>query len=400
MIEGLKTLDNIDAAGKTILVRVDLNVPMQGGKVTDNTRIVRLRPTLDFLLKKKCRIVLLSHFDRPKGKFVPSMSLAPLVDELADIFSGTEIKFGVDCVGSAAKDAVSRLGIGEILLLENLRFHAQEEQGDINFARELASLGDLFVNEAFSCSHRAHASVVGINQFLPSYAGRLMQEELEVLSGIFSSAKKPIAAIIGGSKVSTKLELLENLSKTMDKILIGGAMANVFIKALGHSVGKSLCEDGMKDAALSILENAQKNNCKIILPVDLMVARKFAAHAPNKVAKIEAIPAEWTAVDIGPDSVRLFVDELKECKTIVWNGPVGAFETSPFDVSTYSIARSVAGFTESGDARSIAGGGDTVSALMHSGVIESFSYFSTAGGAFLEWLEGKTLPGVAALVKG
>ncbi len=400
MIEGLKTLDNIDAAGKTILVRVDLNVPMQGGKVTDNTRIVRLRPTLDFLLKKKCKIVLLSHFDRPKGKFVPSMSLAPLVDELADIFSGTEIKFGVDCVGSAAKDAVSRLGIGEILLLENLRFHAQEEQGDINFARELASLGDLFVNEAFSCSHRAHASVVGINQFLPSYAGRLMQEELEVLSGIFSSAKKPIAAIIGGSKVSTKLELLENLSKTMDKILIGGAMANVFIKALGHSVGKSLCEDGMKDAALSILENAQKNNCKIILPVDLMVARKFAAHAPNKVAKIEAIPAEWTAVDIGPDSVRLFVDELKECKTIVWNGPVGAFETSPFDVSTYSIARSVAGFTESGDARSIAGGGDTVSALMHSGVIESFSYFSTAGGAFLEWLEGKTLPGVAALVKG
>lgn len=398
MLAGLKTLDDMQAQGKTVLVRVDLNVPMQGGKVTDNTRIVRLKPTLEFLLKQKCKIVLLSHFDRPKGKFVPSMSLAPLVDELANTFSGTQVKFGVDCIGSAAREAVANLGVGEILLLENLRFHPQEEKGDELFARELSSLGDIFVNEAFSCSHRAHASVVGINKFLPSYAGRLMQEELEVLSGIFSSAKKPIAAIIGGSKVSTKLELLENLSKAMDKILIGGAMANVFIKALGHSVGKSLCEDGMKDAALSILENAQKNDCKIILPVDLMVARKFAAHAPNKVAKIESIPEEWTAVDIGPDSVRLFVDELSECKTIVWNGPVGAFETSPFDVSTFSIARSVAALTESGAARTIAGGGDTVSALMHSGVIGSFSYFSTAGGAFLEWLEGKTLPGVAALI--
>ncbi len=399
MIKGLKTLDDLDVKGKTVLVRVDLNVPMQGGKVTDNTRIVRVKPTLDFLLKKKCKIVLLSHFDRPKGKFVPSMSLAPLVDELASIFSGTEVKFGVDCIGSAAREAVSRLEVGEILLLENLRFHPQEEQGEENFARELSTLGDVFVNEAFSCSHRAHASVVGINKFIPSYAGRLMQEELEVLSGIFSNAEKPIAAIIGGSKVSTKLELLANLSKTMNKILIGGAMANVFISALGHDVGKSLCESGMKKEALSILKNAQKNNCKIVLPIDLMVARKFAQHAHNRVAKIEAIPAEWTAVDIGPDSVRLFVDELKECKTIVWNGPVGAFETSPFDVSTYSIARSVAALTDSGAARTIAGGGDTVSALMHSGVIESFSYFSTAGGAFLEWLEGKTLPGVAALVK-
>lgn len=400
MIAGLKTLEDMDAKGKTVLVRVDLNVPMQGGKVTDNTRIIRLKPTLDFLLKKKCKIVLLSHFDRPKGKFVPSMSLAPLVDELASIFSGTEVKFGVDCVGSAAREAITRLEIGEILLLENLRFHPQEEQGDENFARELASLGDVFVNEAFSCSHRAHASVVGINKFLPSYAGRLMQEELEVLDSIFSKAEKPIAAIIGGSKVSTKLELLENLSKTMNKILIGGAMANVFINALGHDVGKSLCEAGMKKNALSLLKNAEKNGCKIVLPIDLMVARKFAPHAPNRVAKIEAIPQEWTAVDIGPDSVRLFVDELKECKTIVWNGPVGAFETSPFDVSTFSIARSVAALTDSGAARTIAGGGDTVSALMHSGVIDSFSYFSTAGGAFLEWLEGKTLPGVAALVKG
>lgn len=399
MVAGLRLLEDIDVKGKTVLVRVDLNVPMQGGKVTDNTRIIRLLPTLDYLLEKKCRIVLLSHFDRPKGKFVPSMSLAPLVDALSSALGGKEVKFGVDCVGAAAREAVSRLDNGEILLLENLRFHPQEEQGDVNFARELASLGEVYINDAFSCAHRAHASIVAIMQFLPSAVGRLMQQELEVLDGIFSKAEKPIAAIIGGSKVSTKLDLLENLSKTMDKILIGGAMANVFLQAQGYSIGKSLCEAGMKKNALSILKNAEKNGCKIVLPVDLMVARKFAAHAPNRVVNIEAIPDEWTAVDIGPASVRLFVDELSTCKTVVWNGPVGAFETSPFDISTVSIARSIAALTASGKNRSIAGGGDTVSALMHSGVMDSFSYFSTAGGAFLEWLEGKTLPGVAALME-
>lgn len=396
-MQGLRTLEDMDVSGKTVLARVDLNVPMQGGKVTDNTRILRILPTLDYLLKKNCRIVMLSHFDRPKGKFVPSMSLAPLVDAVSDVLGGREVKFGVDCIGSAAREAVSRLANGEILLLENLRFHPQEEQGEVNFARELASLGDVFINDAFSCSHRAHASIVGITQFLPSAAGRLMQEELFALDGIFSKAEKPIAAIIGGSKVSTKLALLENLAKTMDKILIGGAMANVFLQAKGHSIGKSLCESGMKKTALSLLKNAEKNNCKIILPVDLMVAKKFSAHAGNRVVPVDAIPDELTAVDIGPESVRLFVDELKECKTVVWNGPVGAFETSPFDVSTASIARSISSMTDSGKIRSIAGGGDTVSALMHCGLAENFSYFSTAGGAFLEWLEGKTLPGVVAL---
>jgi phosphoglycerate kinase len=399
MVAGLSSLDSIDLRDKTVLVRVDLNVPMQGGKVTDNTRILRLLPTLEYLLKKNCRIILLSHFDRPKGKFVPSMSLAPLVDAVSEALGGKEVKFGVDCVGTAAREAVSRLGKGEVLLLENLRFHPQEEAGDNNFAHELASLGEVFINDAFSASHRAHASIVGLAKLLPTVAGKLMEQELEALDTMFAKAQKPIAAIVGGSKVSTKLDLLENLSKTMDKILIGGAMANVFLQAQGHSIGKSLCESGMKKTALSLLKNAEKNNCKIVLPVDLMVAKKFALHAPNRVVPIDAIPDELTAVDIGPESVRLFVDELRECKTIVWNGPVGAFETSPFDTSTVSIARSIAALTASGKCKSIAGGGDTVSALMHSGVMDSFSYFSTAGGAFLEWLEGKTLPGVVALLK-
>lgn len=397
-MQDLRLIEDIELNEKTVLVRVDLNVPMQGGKVTDNTRIVRILPTLNYLLKKNCRIVLLSHFDRPKGKFVPSMSLAPLVDALSELLDGREVKFGVDCVGSAAREAVNRLEKGEILLLENLRFHPQEDEGDVNFARELASLGDVYINDAFSCSHRAHASIVAITQFLPSAAGRLMQQELGVLDSIFAKAEKPIVAIIGGSKVSTKLDLLENLSKNMDKILIGGAMANVFLQAQGHSIGKSLCESGMKKTALSLLKNAEKNNCQIILPVDLMVAKKFSAHAINRVVSVDAIPDELTAVDIGPETVRLFVDEIKASKTVVWNGPLGAFETSPFDVSTASIARSIAALTDGGKIRSIAGGGDTVSAIMHCGLTESFSYFSTAGGAFLEWLEGKILPGVTALI--
>ncbi len=397
-MQGLRKLEDVDVNNKTVLVRVDINVPMQGGKITDNTRIVRLLPTLNYLLERNCRIVLLSHFDRPKGKFVPSMSLAPLVDGLSEVLGGKEVKFGVDCVGVAAHEAVNKLGHGEILLLENVRFHPQEEEGDVNFARELASLGDVYVNDAFSASHRAHASIVAITQFLPSVAGRLMQQELEMLESMFSNAEKPIAAIVGGSKVSTKLDLLENLSKNMDKILIGGAMANVFLQAQGHKIGKSLCESGMKGTALSLLKNAQKNGCKIVLPVDLMVAYKFAAHAVNKVVPIDAIPDDMTAVDIGPESVNLFVNELKECKTVLWNGPVGAFETTPFDGSTVSLARSIAALTGSGKVRSIAGGGDTVSALKHSGLSDSFTYFSTAGGAFLEWLEGKAMHGVVALV--
>lgn len=390
-------LEDLDLANKTVLLRTDLNVPMQGGKVTDNTRIVRAMPTISYLLEKNCKVIILSHFDRPKGKFVPSMSLAPLVDELAEAMWGKEVKFGVDCVGKVAKDAVASLNNGEVLLLENLRFHPQEESGDREFAREIASLGDFFVNDAFSCSHRAHASITGIAEFLPTAAGRLMQEELEVLTSIFAKPEKPIAAIIGGSKISTKLDLLENLTKTMDKIIIGGAMANTFLYALGHNVGKSICEKEMKETALSILKKAKENACEIVLPIDLVVARRFAAHAENRVVAVDKIPDDFTAVDIGCLSVALFANALSECKTVVWNGPVGAFETSPFDVSSVSIARHIASLTATQKLRSIAGGGDTVSAIMHSGLSESFSYLSTAGGAFLEWLEGKPLAGVEAL---
>jgi phosphoglycerate kinase len=394
-------LEDVDVTQKTVLLRTDLNVPMQGGRITDDTRIVRLLPTLDYLLKKKARIVLLSHFDRPGGKFVPSMSLAPLVDALSKALGGKEVQFGVDCIGPAARTAVDKLNPGEILLLENLRFHPEEEKGDANFAKELASLGDIFVNDAFSCSHRAHASITGLAQYLPVAAGRLMQEELEVLDSVMTNAEKPLGAIVGGSKVSTKLDLLENLTKTMDMLIIGGAMANTFLLAQGHNVGKSICEPSMKATAARILKEAEKQNCKIVLPADLVVVEKFAAHSPCRVVGVDAIPSTHTAVDVGPYSLQLYREALETCKTVVWNGPVGAFETSPFDASTVMLARIVGKLTGEKKLRSIAGGGDTVAALSHSGMACSFTYLSTAGGAFLEWMEGKTLPGVAALmVKG
>lgn len=392
-------LEDVEVTGKTVLLRTDLNVPMQGGRITDHTRILRLLPTLDYLVKNKARIVLLSHFGRPGGKFVPSMSLAPLADALSEALDGKKVKFGVDCIGPAAAAAVDKLKPGDILLLENLRFHAGEEAGDSRFARELASLGEIFINDAFSCSHRAHASITGLAQYLPVAAGRLMQEELEVLDTTMTSAKKPLGAIIGGSKISTKLELLENLIKTMDVLVIGGAMANTFLMAQGYEVGKSICEPSMKATAKRILKSAEKLGCHIVLPSDLVVVPRFAAQAPCRVVNVNAIPPTHTAVDIGPYSLQLYREALESCKTVVWNGPVGAFETSPFDASTINLARIVGKLTGEKKLRSIAGGGDTVSALTHAGMADSFTYLSTAGGAFLEWLEGKTLPGVAALAK-
>ncbi len=399
MVMKFPHLEDLDLAGKTVLLRTDLNVPMQGGKVTDNTRILRLLPTITYLIKKKCRIVLLSHFDRPGGKFVPSLSLAPLVDAVSAALGGKEVRFGVDCIGPAARDAVKKLKPGDIVLLENLRFHPEEENGDANFARELASLlGDVFINDAFSASHRAHASITGIAQYLPVAAGRLMEEELDVLGSIFLNAKKPMGAIIGGSKVSTKLALLENLTKTMDVLIIGGAMANTFLLAQGLDVGKSICEPSMKATAKRILKDAEKKKCRIVLPTDLVVVEKFAAHANCRVVDVDAIPSTHTAVDVGPYSLQVYREALQTCKTVVWNGPVGAFETSPYDASTVNLARIVGKLTAAKKLRSIAGGGDTVAALTHAGMAESFSYLSTAGGAFLEWLEGKTLPGIAMLL--
>ncbi len=391
-------LDDISFSGKTVLLRVDLNVPMQGGKVTDNTRIVRLKPTIDYLLKKKAKIVLLSHFGRPEGRFVPSMSLAPLVDTLAAAYGVSEVRFGVDCVGPAASEAVKKTKAGEIMLLENLRFHPEEEKGDKAFARDLASLGDIFVNDAFSCSHRAHASITGIAEFLPTVAGRLMEEELTQLSAIFSQPKKPITAIVGGSKVSTKLDLLNNLARKMDSIIIGGAMANTFLYAQGFKVGNSLHEPKLKATALKILKAAEKHGCRVLLPTDVVIAKAFETRSPCVVADVDDIPSWGIAIDVGPSSIQLFSEEIARSKTVVWNGPMGAFEISPFDASSIMLARVVAKLTRQKKIRSIGGGGDTVSALSHS-ALSDFSYISTAGGAFLEWLEGKELPGVLSLSK-
>jgi phosphoglycerate kinase len=398
MVIKFPRLEDVDLAGKTVLVRTDLNVPMQGGKVTDNTRIVRLLPTLEYLIKKKCRIVLLSHFDRPEGKFVPSMSLAPLVDALSEAMNGKDIQFGVDCIGPAAREAVSKLKAGDIVLLENVRFHPEEQAGDALFARELASLGDIFINDAFSASHRAHASVTGISAFLPIAAGRLMEQELTAITSIFTQAKSPITAIVGGSKVSTKLELLESLIEKVDNLVIGGAMANTFLSAQGCNLGSSLIEPKLKATAKRILDTAKKHQCRIILPVDVMVGKSLQANQPTETMGIDNIPEDKMVLDIGNETLRLIADCLIESKTIIWNGPMGAFETRPFDISTLMIAREIARLTRDGKLKSIAGGGDTVAALSISGLTDSFSYISTSGGAFLEWLEGKTLPGVAALM--
>ncbi len=391
------TLDDIEVAGKRVIVRMDLNVPMIAGRVTDNTRVVRLLPTLHELIRKKARIIILSHLGRPEGKYVPDMSLAPLVDALAAVLPGVSIKFGVDCIGTEAEAAVNNLKSGEILLLENVRFHDGEEANDPEFSKALAQLGDIYINDAFSSSHRAHASVVGITRFLPFAAGRLMEEELGNIEKFFGKVERPFTAVVGGAKVSTKLELLESLIDKVDHLIIGGAMANTFLFAQGVAMGKSLCEANLKDTALRILDRAQKKGCTIHLPQDAVVAETFAAHAASDVVGIGDIPKGAMILDVGPETVNAFADCLKHSKTLLWNGPLGAFETSPFDVSTVNLTRVVAALTREGKLKSVAGGGDTVAAMTWSGLAGRFSYLSTAGGAFLEWLEGKVLPGVAAL---
>jgi phosphoglycerate kinase len=391
------TLDSIDVSGKTVLLRVDLNVPMFAGKVTDATRIERVLPTIEYLREKNARVVLLSHFGRPKGKYEPTMSLAPLVDALAGYISGGEVRFGVDCVGKAARENIEATPFGSVILMENLRFHWQEEAGDEAFAKEMASLGDVYVNDAFSCSHRAHASISGLPNYLPTVVGLSMQQEIEMLTELFTAPERPLVAIVGGSKVSTKLALLENLVEKVDYLIIGGAMANTFLHAQGISVGDSLCEYEMKDIALSIFKRAEACNCQILLPQDMVVATALSKQVPCRIVSVDAIPAGSMALDVGPKTLNAWAQAIESSKTLVWNGPVGAFETSPFDISTSQLARIVAAATDSGQIKSVAGGGDTVSALNHAGLRDAFTYLSTAGGAFLEWLEGKTLPGVVAL---
>ncbi len=392
-----RTLDDLDVKGRRVLLRADLNVPMREGRVTDTTRIDRSAPSIDELARKGARIVLMSHFGRPKGRRVPEMSLAPLAKPVAAALGGRRVVFAEDCIGPAALDVVRTLGDGEVALLENLRFHAGEEANDSAFAHELAELGDLYVNDAFSTAHRAHASVEALARLLPAAAGRLMQAELEHLAEALEAPTRPVVAVVGGAKVSTKLDLLGNLVERVDMLVIGGGMANTFLNALGVAIGRSICEHDMAETARRIIEQAKAAHCDIILPTDAQVAAALEPGAPNRTVSIKEVPAEEMVLDVGPASVAHVVRRLGECRTLVWNGPLGCFEVPPFDAATNAVAQAAAEQTRAGRLLSVAGGGDTVAALLHAGVAEDFSYVSTAGGAFLEWLEGKTLPGVAAL---
>ena len=389
-------LDGVDVAGKRVLVRVDLNVPVRDGKVTDMTRIERVAPTIRELADKGARVVVLSHFDRPGGKVVKEMSLAPIADALGRSL-GRKVTFGADCVGAAAMSVVGALGNGDVAVLENLRFHPGEEKNDPDFARALSELGEIYVDDAFSAAHRAHASIEGITHLLPAYAGRLMQAELEALGAALEKPARPVAALVGGAKVSTKLDLLGNLSGRVDKLVIGGGMANTFLHAKGVNVGASLCERDMADTARDILAKAKSNGCDILLPTDAVVAPGIKEGNAARTIAIDAVGDKDMILDVGPETVRGLIAALGECRTVVWNGPLGAFEFPPFDGGTNAVARAVAGQTRAGKILSVAGGGDTVAALAHAGVGDAFTYVSTAGGAFLEWLEGKALPGVAAL---
>ncbi|MFN4208495.1 MAG: phosphoglycerate kinase [Agrobacterium albertimagni] len=395
-----KTLDDLtDIAGKRVLVRVDLNVPVTDGKVSDTTRIERVAPTILELSEKGAKVILLAHFGRPKGEPVADQSLsliAPAVEEVLD----QRVAFASDCIGAPAADAIAKMENGDILLLENTRFHKGEEKNEAGFTAELAKNGDLYVNDAFSAAHRAHASTEGLAHHLPAYAGRTMQAELEALEKGLGQPTRPVVAIVGGAKVSTKIDLLSNLVTKVDALVIGGGMANTFIAAQGINVGKSLCEHDLADTARSIMETATTAGCAIVLPVDGVVAREFKANAANETVDINAIPADAMMLDVGPKSVELINDWIGKAATLVWNGPLGAFEIAPFDKATVSAALHAAEQTRAGKLVSVAGGGDTVSALNHAEVADDFSYVSTAGGAFLEWMEGKELPGVAVLTKG
>ncbi|MBN9587786.1 MAG: phosphoglycerate kinase [Alphaproteobacteria bacterium] len=391
-----RTLDDLDVKGRRVLVRADLNVPVKDGVVTDTTRIERQAPTIRELADKGAKVVVLSHFDRPKGKVVPSMSLKMLVQPLENVLD-RPVSFAPDCIGPVAQKAVGALKDGGILLLENTRFHAGEEKNDPGMARALAALGDIYVNDAFSAAHRAHASTEGVARLLPNAAGRSMQAELTHLQKALGNPERPLMAVVGGAKVSTKIALLENLVTRVEVLVIGGAMANTFLAAEGVPVGKSLYEPDHLDTARHVIGLATDTGAVILLPTDVVVARQFRAGAEHRTVPVSEIGADEMVLDVGPASIAAFRNRLAVTRTLVWNGPFGAFETPPFDAGTVAAAKAVAAETKSGALLSVAGGGDTVAALAHAGVEDDFTYVSTAGGAFLEWLEGKELPGVEAL---
>ena len=392
-----RTLDDIDVKGKRVLVRVDLNVPIEDGVVRDATRIERVAPTIRELTEKGAAVIVLAHFDRPKGKVVPSMSLRPVAPALAKAVS-QDVSFGdTDWQDGKAEAAAKAIQPGSILLLENTRFHPGEEKNDPALAKLMASLGDLYVNDAFSAAHRAHASTEGVAHHVPAVAGRAMEAELKALEAALTAPDRPLVAVIGGAKVSTKLDLIGNLLDVADTLVIGGAMANTFLKAQGHKVGKSLCEDDLLGTAKDILAKAEARGSRLILPLDAVVAREFRAGAPSRTVAVGEVGDDEMILDVGPKTVAAMAAAFEEARTVVWNGPLGAFETKPFDAGTVAAARRAAELTRAGRLTTVAGGGDTVAALNAAGAGEAFSYVSTAGGAFLEWLEGKTLPGVAAL---
>lgn len=390
------TLDQMDLAGKRVLVRVDLNVPLDGDTVTDDTRIQRLVPTVRDILNGGGKPILLSHFGRPKGQHVPDMSLRKLVPAIEATF-GVPVMFAADCRGPAAQAAADTLAEGSVLLLENTRFYAGEEKNDPNLSRDFAALADIYCNDAFSCAHRAHASTTGVAHLLPSCAGRLMQAELVALEAALGNPERPLIAIVGGAKVSTKLDLLSNLVEKVDYLVIGGGMANTFLAAQGISVGKSLAEHNMTDTAADILSKAEKTSCEIVLPTDVVVAREFRDNADHATCPATQCPDDSMILDAGPDSLARISTIMEEAQTLIWNGPLGAFEIEPFGTATFAAARKAAALTKAGQLVTVAGGGDTVAALNMAGAGHDFTYISTAGGAFLEWMEGKTLPGVAAL---
>ncbi len=398
----VRTIDDLEVVGRRVIVRADLNVPFKDGRITDATRIDAVAPTIAKLSTAGARVIVLSHMGRPEGRPLHEFSLKPVAKPLADavgrvVGHHVDVHFAPDCIGDTAENAIARLDDGEIILLENVRFHPGEEANDDDFAKALAALGDVYIDDAFSCAHRAHASTEGITYFLPSAAGPAMTTEIEALESVLKSPEKPLAAIVGGAKVSTKLKLLGNLVTMVDHLIIGGGMANTFLNAMGKPVGKSLCEHDLADTATEIIAGAKEAGCTLHLPTDVVVAGEFKAGAPSKTVSIDAVGADDMILDIGPETITALKALLDTCRSLVWNGPLGAFEISPFETGTVAVAREAAKLTKDGKLLSVAGGGDTLSALNEAGVAADFSHVSTAGGAFLEWLEGETLPGVAVL---